>query len=143
MTDSAIKSALRIISGNNGFWLYADKVNRITPIRTISLYKGYFFYFFAPTYSIPSHSYTRYNRYNRCELGTFVSKSFEIIPSSEHSNNLNSLDYSTQYFRSSNILKEIFSKKLNISEDYFLIILTWLIQSIIYDNYTLLELVGE
>ena len=46
MTDTVIKSALQIISGEQSLWNYDGEEKRITPIRSMSLYKGHFIYLF-------------------------------------------------------------------------------------------------
>ena len=138
MTDTVIKSALQIISGQQGFWINDGEEKRITPIRSMSLYRGHFIYFFNSNYFVSNFN-------NTCITGTFIPKSLELIQAPPNPNFLIHLDYSSNHnlIASLDFLKETLFKKLNISEDYFLIILTWLVQSIASDNYTLLELIGE
>ncbi|MGZ3767106.1 MAG: hypothetical protein ACXVA2_20755 [Mucilaginibacter sp.] len=139
MTDAVIKSALKIISGKQELWIYDGKQKRITPIRSISLYKGHFIYFFNRNYFVSN------NFDNKYITGVFVSKSLEMIQPPQDPNFLNEVD-STDYYDLSidlyNLEKMIF-RSLNIPDDYFLIILTWIVQSMASDNYTLLELIGE
>ncbi len=138
ITDTIIKSALQIISGKQELWIYDSKNNRTTPIRSMSLYRRHFTYFFNGIYHVN-------NNFNNVGIiGTYTSKGMEIIQVPRNPNFLNELDCT----RNNDIVESLYFikilvKKLKIPEDYFLIILTWLIQSIASDNYTLLELIGE
>jgi hypothetical protein len=142
MTNTVIKSALQIISEKHQLWILDPKEKRITPIRLISLCRGHFVYFFHSNYSIYSIS-SNFN--NTFITGTFASKSFDIIQTPQNPNFLNEVVCYNNHdlIKSISFLKENLFEKLNISEDCFLIILTWLVQSIACDNYTLLELIGE
>ena len=139
MTDTVIKSALQIISGQQSLWIDDGEEKRITPIRSMSLYRGHFIYFYNSNYFVTNKTDNIYM------VGTFFSKSSRIIQPPSNPHFLNEFGSSSNHnlMGSLDFLKETLFKNLNISEDYLLIILTWLIQSIASDNHTLLELIGE
>ena len=138
MSDAIIKSALQIVSGQHSLWICDESQNRITPIRSISLYSGHFAYFFDSKYFVTNDN-------NKFINGCYFPKGIKKIQYPEDPNFLNEVDDSSNHslIKGMNIIMKLLFPKLNISEDYFLIILTWLVQSMASNNYTLLELIGE
>ena len=140
LNNSILKSALQIILSQRSCWIFDTELNRIIPTRVICPHRGSFIYIFNQDYYATSGDHI-----NPSLVRIFASNNFREIDSPKNPHFLNELGFSSNYNPqdSLNFLKENLFKSLNISEDYFLIILTWLIQSIVSDNYTLLELIGE
>lgn len=138
MSDKVIKSALQIISGRQGIWLYDTEEDRITPIRTIPMCTSGFIYFFDIFYNVANNNYYYYH------FRTYIPKGMLDIQRPADHNFINAPiinDYKSS--PGFDVLKALICNHLNISEDNFIIVLTWLVQSIASNNYTLLELVGE
>ena len=116
MTDTVIKSALQIISGQQSLWIYDGEERRITPIRSMSLYRGHFIYFYNSNYFVSNKVDNKYR------AGSFVSKSSRIIQTPSNPHFLNELGNSSNHniIGSLDFLKETLFKNLNISEDYFI-----------------------
>jgi hypothetical protein len=139
IADTVIKSALQVISGRTELWNNYAKEQRITPVRVMSTCSKHFVYFFNKNYHVKNNSdYID-------TTGTFIPDGFISIQQPSDPHFLDNIGYYTDHDanKSINSIKEIFFERLNIPTDKFLIILTWLVQSIASDNYTLLELIGE
>ncbi|MCD2451101.1 hypothetical protein GO003_011920 [Methylicorpusculum oleiharenae] len=136
ITEKEIKIACSIISGNPTLWIQDTEAERILHIRIAHLVGGGIAYFFSN-----NNYFTIRSGFLPCKA--YFPEGMVNIPA-PHPDYLNKpLYYNYQSSPGFNYLIDLICKQLKLPEECFLLVLSWLIQSIIGQSYTLLELTGE